>query len=493
MKKILLCLFFFTSLTIYSQALTAIAVTTPTPCNGTSFGQISVMASGGTEPYSYRIMPDLTYQSNNTFTNLSAGTYNIEVKDGNNNFAFVFVTLEDPSPLAATTVVVKPLDCLSNAIVTLTAIGGTAPYTYSKDGFTFVESNIFDNLVAGIYDLRTKDAKDCIVSNIALITQPSSPLLQTITVTDLSCKGSNDGSITVNATGGKTPYTYSINNSTYQSGNYFSNLTAGMHNVIIRDANSCFAVSTTVLISQPDLLSTAIVITDQIVTASATGGTPPYTYSLDGAVYSTVHTFSNLPVGTYDIWAKDANSCVASLDFVINTPAPLINNSNTISLSLAAGQTLADIIVEGENIKWYSTPGILTGKMKPTNKKAGETPLPLTTVLVDNTTYYASQTINGIESLQRLAVTVQLNALATTDFVLGNFKSYPNPVKNNLIIQNTSIIDEIILLSITGKTVLNKKINTLRSEIDLSTFSSGIYFLKVKSEGAEKIVKIIKE
>lgn len=569
MKKFLLSLLLLTSLNFYSQALTAILLVTPTPCNGSNFGQIFVMATGGTLPYSYRILPDPLYQSNNIFSNLSAGTYTIEVKDANNNFSLTAATIEAPSPIVASAAITKPIDCISNATITLTATGGASPYTYSKDGLHFVQSNIFDNLVAGTYttyvkdanscinssnsitinpliplststavqniscngnndgsitlnatggqipytysinnstyqpgnyffnlttgthNVITKDANGCITSTIVVITQPSL-LTTTATVTDLNCNGSNDASITINATGGQTPYTYSINNSPYQPGNYFSNLTAGTYNVIAKDANGCIA-STIVAITQPNLLSTAITITDQTVTTNATGGTPPYVYSLDGTIYSTENTFSNLATGTYSSWAKDTNGCIASLDFVINAPAPLINDSNTITLSLVSGQTLADIIVEGENIKWYSTPGISTGKTKQVNKKVGETPLPLSTVLVDNTTYYASQTINGIESAQRLAVTVQLNALATPDFVLTNFKSYPNPVKNNLTIQNTSTIDEIALYSITGETVLTKKIKNLRSEIDLSTLSSGIYFLKVKSEGEEKTVKIVKE
>ncbi|MNF29642.1 hypothetical protein D3C84_103510 [compost metagenome] len=491
MKKFLLSLLLLTSLNFYSQALTAILLVTPTPCNGSNFGQISVVATGGTLPYSYRILPDPLYQSDNVFNNLSAGTYTIEVKDANNNFSLTAATIEAPSPIVASAAITKPIDCISNATITLTATGGVSPYTYSINNSPYQPENYFSNLMAGTYNVLVKDDNGCITYTIAVITQPSL-LTTTATVTDLNCNGSNDGSITINTSGGQTPYTYSINGLHYQPENYFSNLTAGTYNVIAKDAKGCIA-STIVVITKPNLLSTAITITDQTVTTNATGGTPPYVYSLDGTIYSTENTFSNLATGTYSSWAKDTNGCIASLDFVINAPAPLINDSNTITLSLVSGQTLADIIVEGENIKWYSTPGISTGKIKQTNKKVGETPLPLSTVLVDNTTYYASQTINGIESAQRLAVTVQLNALATPDFVLTNFKSYPNPVKNNLTIQNTSIIDEIALYSITGKTVLTKKIKTLRSEIDLSALSSGIYFLKVKSEGEEKTVKIIKE
>jgi hypothetical protein len=51
------------------------------------------------------------------------------------------------------------------------------------------------------------------------------------------------------------------------------------------------------------------------------------------------------------------------------------------------------MVFESESIGWKTN-------------KTSEAPLPLTTVIVDGTTYYASQTINGIESIERLAVTV---------------------------------------------------------------------------------------
>lgn len=84
-------------------------------------------------------------------------------------------------------------------------------------------------------------------------------------------------------------------------------------------------------------------------------------------------------------------------------------------------------------------------------------------------------------------------SLSISDFTLPNFKCYPNPVKNLVTISNTGEIDEINLISIAGNTLVTKKINSINSEIDLSNFSKGIYFLKIKSEGTEKTIKLIKE
>lgn len=91
------------------------------------------------------------------------------------------------------------------------------------------------------------------------------------------------------------------------------------------------------------------------------------------------------------------------------------------------------------------------------------------------------------------SATFYATGLSKSDFNLPNFKCYPNPVKNLVTISNTTIIDEIKLISINGETLLLKQINSLNSELNVSNFSKGIYFLKIKTEGIEKIIKLIKD
>lgn len=86
-----------------------------------------------------------------------------------------------------------------------------------------------------------------------------------------------------------------------------------------------------------------------------------------------------------------------------------------------------------------------------------------------------------------------VNTLANEDFVFGNFSYYPNPVKNVLTLSNDSLIEEISVTSILGQQVLVKKVNNLQADIDISSLSKGVYFVKVSAEGLEKTVKILKE
>lgn len=114
-------------------------------------------------------------------------------------------------------------------------------------------------------------------------------------------------------------------------------------------------------------------------------------------------------------------------------------------------------------------------------------------VLVNSSTYFASQTVGGIESTSRLPVTVSLITLSTSNFAFSNFNFYPNPVKNNLIISNSAIIDKVEITSILGQKMILKTINDLQTEINLSYLSNGVYFIKVTSNESDKIIKIVKE
>ena len=68
------------------------------------------------------------------------------------------------------------------------------------------------------------------------------------------------------------------------------------------------------------------------------------------------------------------------------------------SQTFCAGKTVADLVATGTNIKWYDA------------ATAGSV-LPTITVLVNGTTYYATQTVSGVESTNRLTVTATVNAL----------------------------------------------------------------------------------
>lgn len=86
-----------------------------------------------------------------------------------------------------------------------------------------------------------------------------------------------------------------------------------------------------------------------------------------------------------------------------------------------------------------------------------------------------------------------VETLSNPNFAFSHLNYFPNPVKNSLTISNENLIHSIEITSILGQNILSQKVNSLQTEVDLSTLFSGIYFIKVTSEGQEKTIKFVKE
>ncbi|RYY31978.1 MAG: T9SS type A sorting domain-containing protein [Sphingobacteriaceae bacterium] len=197
-------------------------------------------------------------------------------------------------------------------------------------------------------------------------------------------------------------------------------------------------------------------------------------------------------VTTQTIYFRVSNSgycnAIGSFDVIILSPGyetaqPTGESTQTFN----EGETLADLDVEGENIQWYLTPG----DAPPSNMDA-DMPLPMNTVLMDNTTYYASQTLNGIESVERYPVTAVM-VLGMKNQALAELRYYPNPVKEVLTISNTAAIDGVVIYSTLGQVVLEQKPDTQDALINMASLESGIYIVKISSNNQQKTIRIIKQ
>ena len=467
-------------------------------------GSIIITALGGQEPYTYS-KDGVNYDSNNVFSALNSGTYTLYVKDSNSCISIQEKTLYDlapPSPFASSETNVSCNGGNDGTITLSSLITESYNFTYqSKDtiyqlnkDISISGSIIISGLSAGeYYIIATNLDPSCYsIGTYITITEPSRILNIVTAVSNVFCSGNNDGIITATVTGGKAPYFYSIDGETYVDSNVFYNLIAGTYSITVKDSNGNCGVITNIIVTESTPLSAKFTVKNQTIMINAAGGNGELKYAISPNlnVFSTTNTFTALAPGTYSVIIQDLNGCSLITDILVDPLAPSIEGQNVITIEFTSGQTLRDIVVEGQNIKWYSNQNSVGGK----TTKINEANLPLATLLVDGTTYYASQTINGIESTERLAVTTKVKgSLSTHDFVLPNFSYYPNPLKHALTINNTIVIDEIEIYSVSGQSILSKRIDSDHSEIDLSNISSGLYFLKVKSEGQVKIVKLVKK
>ena len=171
------------------------------------------------------------------------------------------------------------------------------------------------------------------------------------------------------------------------------------------------------------------------------------------------------------------------------------NPSGEIFQPFTNGQTLQDLKISGSNIKWYATQTNCGINKKITKKgnNTSETALLPFTLLVDGTTYYASQSINGIESSYRLPVTVYSRTLGIkNNDLLPNLRTYPNPIKDYYTLFNNEIICKVEIFNTLGQLIQSKTYDKNDVKIDFTTYNSGLYFLKIYSEDKTVIIKTIK-
>lgn len=203
-----------------------------------------------------------------------------------------------------------------------------------------------------------------------------------------------------------------------------------------------------------------------------------------GAPISNPESYVTQSATLYFVIANTATGCISDVGTltitVIDEPFLPAPPTGEATFNYEPGDTLADIPVEGQNIQWYAT-------------ETGDNPLPMSTELTNETTYYASQTVNDTESNSRLAVTVYSIIMGVGEKAFTNLTYYPNPAKDVLNITNTNSIDTVTIANTLGQNVFTNAINSNEAQIELSALGNGIYFVTVTSGSAAKTLKIIKE
>jgi subtilisin-like proprotein convertase family protein len=285
-----------------------------------------VNAQNGIPPYEYQL-DNGAFQSGNSFPNLSAGAYTVTVRDADGSTLTLGpIQIGEPTQLGVTVTVIGND---ANVIIS----GGTAPYSFG----TNAPNPDLQNLPNGTYSVTATDANGCTALTSFTVDVP--PLVVSTQVAQVSCNGSADGSITVAATGGIPPYEYSLNGSPFQTSNVFNNVIPGDLTLVVRDADGG-EVTSTVTVLEPQILALNASAAGSTITATATGGTAPYEYSLNGGTPQSSGVFSNLAPGAYTIVVTDANGCteeVTNLLITTGTVEPTTEWGLTVSPNPSEG------------------------------------------------------------------------------------------------------------------------------------------------------------
>ncbi|MBI4647087.1 MAG: PKD domain-containing protein [Bacteroidia bacterium] len=301
-------------------------------CFNSGDGSASVVATGGTPPYSYLWSTGAETQS---IASLQAGTYYVTINDFNNCIIIDSIAITEPDPLTLSITKTDVL-CFGGATgsVNLTISGGTLAFLYVWSSGQ-MNANI-SGLTAGAYSVTVNDQNACTATTSVII---SEPVLLSATITDIvmvSCYGLNGGGATVSASGGTFPYIYLWNMGIDTQG--IAYLHAGTYSVTVTDSNGCLAISEA-LITQPDQLNSSFTETDiscngnndGAIDFTATGGTIPYSYQWSNGATSV--NIDSLAAGSYIVTVTDFHGCTYFQTITVSEPSTLNSSISKLDVT----------------------------------------------------------------------------------------------------------------------------------------------------------------
>jgi len=348
-------------------------------CNNDA--EIMLSAAGGTAPYFYST-DGITFTAmsggdTHTF-NVGPGAYQYYVRDANGCDALISnqVTVDEvPELMLEIDDSAAIINCMGEASATIIAqaTGGLGNYNYelfSDAALTNLvdgpqTNGTFSGLLAGDYYVRVT-SEDCVeVSPVVTIVDPEPLVVEREEFTDITCSGMNDGTITVEVSGGTGEILYAIspNLDQFDTTNTFTDLEPGIYDVIAQDVNGCF-ITFQFEINQPEpVVAEAINIMDEVCFESGdgsfevqiSGGTAPYETSLNSSADANFvqdqFLFQDLTAGTHVVFVRDAQGCETN---VIVEIEPGVNLAATVTPVYECTGNIPDnyldIVFEDESI-----------------------------------------------------------------------------------------------------------------------------------------------
>jgi hypothetical protein len=336
-------------------------------CTGSSVSSASVsIALTGTGPW------NLNYSdgtNSNVITGINSSPYIIS-SAGLGMYSVTSVSDANCSGTgtgtASVVTVAPPTIQVSSTDAQCSFDGGTATASASGNGpFTYIWNNgdntaTADTLAGGQYQVTVIDNNGCSANSPVIINSSNGPAVSNGVLTDVTCNGGSNGSISVNVAGGATPYSY--NWTTGGNTSSISNLAEGTYILTVTDANNCNAVkSFAVNAPQPLQINFSSVTSncsasDGSLTANISGGTSPYTFQWDAnAASQTSATATNLSAGNYSVTVTDNVGCTtASNTVLVTTSSSIIFTTDSIvnsSCTIPGGAIY--VTTSGDSISSY--------------------------------------------------------------------------------------------------------------------------------------------
>ena len=314
---------------------------------GNNDGTIDLTVIGGSSAYTFSWTgPNGFTATTEDLTGLFAGTYTVTINDGYCAPIVLTFTLTQPPELLvqqdpALTINLLCFGDSNGAVGIQITQESVSPYDYTLlNSANIVVQSVtnttnlnpqFTGLIAGTYSVLVTDANGGTKTVTGLVVSQPNDIVITPTITEITCYGANNASISLAITGGTAPYV--ANWSNLATGFFQDNLAAGSYTITITDANGCIKPITINIIEAPIFTINPVVTNiscfganNGSINLNLIGGQAPVvvTWS-DGSTSGTVR--NNLVPGTYTVLISDGTPCYINRTFIIVEPQPLVLNA----------------------------------------------------------------------------------------------------------------------------------------------------------------------
>ncbi len=455
---------------------------------GDEGGSANALVSGGTPPLAYQWT---TGDSVVLLQGISIGTYTVTVTDVNGCNVQGTTSVSGTPGVVINSSDVPPGCGQSNGDLIVTPTSGPAPYSFAWSHDVSLTDSAATSLSAGSYTVTVSDGNGCTAPFTLFLNNQGSAALSTSQVTNVDCFGANTGGIDLNVSGGSTPYTYLWSDPNATTTQNLSNATAGIYRVTVTDANGCqsFHLDT---ILEPEMLSAsftaerALCFGDNsgLAVATASGGTPGYSYSWSNG--SSSDSLLNVSGGNYTVTVTDNQGCEVQLPVLIPQPD---------SIQVAASVTGEDTLTGGNG----SIDITVSGGSQPysyfwSNNSFGEDLFNLSGggywVIITDAEGCMTDTVNFFVPYPTSILENQIPSIAQ--------RVFPNPSGNFINIEwadATIFPVQVSMITITGKVVVENTIidssDGKFTRFDLVGPQPGVYLLRFHNEQGLSIHRII--
>ncbi|MFY8138673.1 MAG: choice-of-anchor L domain-containing protein [Flavobacteriales bacterium] len=317
----------------------------PINCSNGNTGSIDLTVINANAPYQYEWTgPNGFISDVEDPQNLEDGEYCVTVTDASGCVASGCVTVVEFNVLAITDVDILlngcfPISCFGacDGAVNTTVTGGSGALSFAwvdSNNNTVATTQNVTGLCAGTYTIIVTDELGCEVSNTVVIEEPQELFVNLIGQVDILCDGTSTGSITVDASGGCSPYFYVWAGFPANQTPVLSDIPSGNYQVSVTDDNGCASGNTLDIIVNDPIDPLEVTLdevslypggyntscpgsTDGYINVTASLGTAPYTFEwvnqASGQVVANTEDVADLACGTYVFTATDANGCEVSI------------------------------------------------------------------------------------------------------------------------------------------------------------------------------------